>query len=189
MRWLSAARRLRSRRQFDHCRISSLSHTRTSRRWCSKARTSGTVICASFFPQPLLLQHQERQRQHGQSRVVMPSHPAPCRILVQPASSLGRLNVFLDRPPRPSHGRQLLQHHLGCRIGAMILQLRLLADGPPHQQPQRGAKPSRKRSNSGFNASRCCSSLSGLQEGRTRRRRLLLYQSRPSRRRSSRPAL
>ena len=103
LRWAAAALRFRSRRHWDHHRISSTSHSRTSSKWTSRARTSGTVICGSFFPQPCSLEHKERQRQHRERCMMVPTHPAAGLVFVEAAFSLGRLNVLFDRPPCRTH--------------------------------------------------------------------------------------
>src|SRR5262249_4473836 len=95
-RWLCAARRLRSRRQFEQVRISAVSQIRTSSRWLSTARTSGTVSGGSFFPQPLLLQRQEGECQHRQGGGMVPAHPTPGFVLVQAAIAFSALEVFFD---------------------------------------------------------------------------------------------
>ena|SRR5687768_14221062 len=59
--------------------------------------------------------------------MVVPTHPPPRLVLVQPTFPFGRLKTLLDRPVPPSHLSQLLQRDLRGRVGAMVLQLGLLA--------------------------------------------------------------
>src|SRR5579884_1687761 len=126
--------RLRSRRRADQRRISRSSHCRTSSRCASSARTSGIVICGSFFPQSLPLQPQKPQGQHRQRGVMMPTAPAPRLILVQTAFSFACLEALLDRPVAATHLGQLLQRLPRRRVAAMVFHFRLLSYRTADQQ-------------------------------------------------------
>src|SRR2546422_979710 len=97
--------RVRGRRV--HCFFSILGEVSTS-----SARTSGTVICGSFFPQPPPLQREEPQGQQGQGGVVVPTHPTPGLVFVQPALPFRCLKTLLDGPVVPADLSKLLQGNL-----------------------------------------------------------------------------
>src|SRR5262249_33218765 len=70
---------------------------------------------------------QTPQRHHRQRRVVVPAHPPPRLVLVQPTLAFAALNRLLDRPAPRADRCQRGERHLGRGVSPVVLQLRLLA--------------------------------------------------------------
>lgn len=100
-------------------------------------RAPGGRLSAVFFPQPVALQHQERQRQQGQRRMVMPADQAAGFVFVEATFAFAGLDVLLDGPPqRPLRGDLPERDICGC-VRAVGFQLRFLAERASQQQPFR----------------------------------------------------
>ena len=88
-------------------------------------------------PQPELLPHQERVRQHHRDRVPVEPGPQPPLVLVPPEQPLRLLVVLLDPVPPVGVPDQPLQRHLRAEVAPvelppLVLPARLpLPDQPP----------------------------------------------------------
>ena len=71
---------------------------------CSSTRTWGTVRAADFFPHLAPLPDQKVMRQERQRCMVVPSHPAPHLVVVQPTLALALLDPRLHTPAHPCAG-------------------------------------------------------------------------------------
>src|SRR5215210_3207538 len=90
---------------------------------CSKIRTCGTVSAADFFPQPAALPDQKVMRQETQRRVVVPAHPPPHFVVVQPTLPFALLDPRLHTPAHPTLGHQRRLRRRRWRVGEIGFQL------------------------------------------------------------------
>src|SRR5437763_12693906 len=89
------------------------------------ARTCGTVTAGVFPPQPQPLPLQEPQRQQRQRHVVVPAHPTPHLVVLQPYFPVPFLQQLLDPVTRPMHPGHLRTPRL-TRVAQRVPRPRLL---------------------------------------------------------------
>src|SRR3954469_15855928 len=77
----------------------------------NSARTCGTVTGGFFFPQPPPLQLQEPPRQQRQRHVVLPAHPRPHLVVVQPHLLVPFTEQLLRPRPLPVRPHPRRQRH------------------------------------------------------------------------------
>src|SRR6266702_183502 len=104
-------------------------------------RSCGTVTAGFFPPQPVFLLDQEPQSQQRQGHVVVPAHPTPQFVMVQPYLAFACLQQFFDVMTPTVDAHHLFQGRRDRRVRKRVPGLRLLFDRAYHHQSLARAGP------------------------------------------------